>query len=324
MEESSAIGQGQDWHDEAVASVLARLHAYFGKRPQMQCYLVVDPGHRDIANDEAVSQMLEALPRERVQVEHDAFPASQQPYLAALDLDRAADAALLEASVRIAVADRHPMSMAQGLGQRVGGWLASEAPLSDVAGHLSRLVLQYNEEGRPCVLRFYDSRALSLIWPVLSESQQQTLLGPISAWHALDACAQPDAYLGDAGARRDLALDGTQWRQIHRHGLINRALALHAMTAGRQPEPPEIEAALAAAEQAEHHGLSDRDDHVAFIGHALTWHARFYRYPKVLQLLSAMKPGDFYTGAIAALTDADLADIRGGAWYSRSGAASPH
>nr|WP_041490747.1 DUF4123 domain-containing protein [Burkholderia cepacia] len=322
MDNSDAPGMDESREAAAIAAAVGSLRTYFSKRPEMHCYLVVDPSQRDFTNDDEEAERFRELTRAIVEIRHDAFPDTHRPYLVDLDLATPEGAGVLAESVKIAFEDRRPMSMAEGLGQRVGGWLASEASLDAVAEHWGRHVLQYNEDGLPSVLRFYDTRALSLIWPVLSEEQQQALLGPVKVWHALDAGAKPRTYSVSVGSRADLSLTTEQWQQIHRHGLVNRALALYAMKVERQPESSEVAAAVAAAERAEHYGLFDRDDRVAFIENALTLHPQFDLHPKVLQLLGARAPDKFYTAAVGVLTEQDVAEIRDGAWYERLSASS--
>jgi hypothetical protein len=207
--------------------------------------------------------------------------------------------------------------MAEGLGQRVGGWLASHVSLDAVAAHWSRLLLQRDDSGRACVLRFYDSRALALLWTVLSQAQQQALLGPVRGWHVLDAAARPSVHLASPDGRANFMLSAAQWQEIHRHGFVNRALALHARACSRQLEPGEIEVALAAAGRADRYGLIDRDDWVAFIGHALAWHPQFDLHPKVMHLLGRREADDLYTAEIGQLSADDINEIRRGCWFER-------
>jgi hypothetical protein len=213
--------------------------------------------------------------------------------------------------------------MAEGLGQRVGGWLASHASLGEIAAHWSRLVLQRDASERACVLRFYDSRALALLWTVLSQMQRQIMLGPVRAWHVLDASARPSVHLASPDSRANFMLSAAQWHEIHRHGLVNRALALHARACNRQPEPGEVETAVAAAARTERYGLIDQEDRVAFIGHALTWHPQFDLHPKVLQLLGRRAADDFYTAEIGQLSADEIEEIRRGSWYVCQGASVP-
>ena len=215
------------------------------------------------------------------------------------------------------LADRHPDAVARGSGQRVGGWLATSAPAEDVAAHLSGHVLQVNDRGATCALRVYDSRAFALLWPVLTLMQRETLLGPVKVWHAFNAGARLRAYAGLYPPMLEhLALKPDQWAAIRRHGVINRALALHINAVGRQPDPEDVEAAVAAAVRAEHYGLDERDDRLAFIGQALAWHPHFDLHPRVIQALREVSPDRFYTAAASELTTREIDEIRRGDWYA--------
>lgn len=306
--------------DEAarIESLTAALAGWFGRHRDMHCLLAVDPSQRDLIESEADGgEPFASQRRADVVIEHEAFPDAHRPYLLELDLSTRAGADALAHSVSVAIEDRRPESMAEGLGQRVGGWLASSASIDEVAAHWSRLMLQRDESGRACMLRFFDSRALALLWPVLSPAQQQTVLGPARAWHVLDAGARPSVHLASLEPRASFSLSVEQWREVHRHGLVNRALALHARACARQPESGEIETAVSAAARAEQYGLLDREDWIAFIGHALSWHPQFDLHPKVLQLLARRSAEDFYTGEISQLSAAEIDEIRDGAWYQR-------
>jgi len=158
---------------------------------------------------------------------------------------------------------------------------------------------------------------------VLTPMQRQAMLGPARAWHVLDARARPVVHLASAELRANFNLLAEQWHQIHRHGVINRALALHARTCGRQPEAMEIEAAIAAAMRAEEFGLTDREDQLAFIGHALAWHPRFDLHPTVSQLLSLRPTDNFYTSEIGQLTNDQIKEIQRGAWYELLTSSTP-
>lgn len=309
--------------DAQIETLNVALTRWFSQHRNMRCFLAVDPSQRDLSlGDVDDTGPFASLPRAEVAIDHDAFPEAHRPYLLGLDLKTPAGVDALAQSVRIAFEDRRPESMAEGLGQRTGGWLASYASLGEVAVHWSRLVLQRDDSQRTSVLRFYDSRALALLWTILSEEQQQAMLGPVRAWHVLDAGARPIVHLASPDARSNFTLSATQWQEIHRQGLVNRALALHARACGRQPEPGEIVGAVAAAARAERYGLIDRDDQVAFIGHALAWHPQFDLHPKVSQLLDRRAADDFYTAEIGQLSADEINEIRQGAWCERTGASA--
>jgi hypothetical protein len=304
--------------DAQIKLLSATLTEWFSRHKDMRCFLTVDPSQRELtSNDVDVGAPFANLARADVLIHHDAFPEAHCPYLLELDLSTPEGIEALTLSVHVAFEDRRPESMAEGLGQRVGGWLASSASLDEVAGHWSRLVLQRNDTGHACVLRFYDSRALALLWTILSPAQQQAMLGPVRAWHVLDASARPSVHLASSDARTDFMLSAAQWQEIYRHGLVNRALALHAQACGRQPDLNEIKAAVAAATRAERYGLIDRDDWVAFIGHALAWHPQFDLHPGVQLLLARRAADDFYIGEIEQLSANEIDEIRQGSWHQR-------
>lgn len=309
--------------DAQIQSFKATLTGWFSRHKDIRCFLAVDPSQRDLTSDDVDARAPFAnLARADVLIHHDAFPEAHRPYLLELDLSVPEGVEALEQSVRIAFEDRRPESMVEGLGQRVGGWLASSASLDEVTAHWSRLVLQRDDSGRACALRFYDSRALALLWRLLSPTQQQAMLGPVRAWHVLDAGARPSVHLASSDARTNFMLSAIQWQEIQQHGLVNRALALHARACGRQPEPDEIETAVAAAARAKRYGLSDRDDLVMFIGHALAWHPQFDLHPKVQQLLAHRAVDDFYAGEIEQLSAKEIDEIRQGSWHQRLGASA--
>ncbi|VWD29494.1 MULTISPECIES: DUF4123 domain-containing protein [Burkholderia] len=311
-----------DEYRESIDSMASVLRAYFDQQREPRCYLVVDPSQRALPPSDEGAPSFGDQPSTVVAIAHDAFPDDHRPYLIELDLSTSEGMALLLESIRLAFEDRHPDAVAKGLGQRIGGWLASDSTLEQIAEHWSNIVLQVDEQGRKCALRFYDGRALSLMWRILVSGQKQALLGSIKAWHALDACAKPCIYTVQAGLHKELELTDEQWRATRRHGPINRALALHMQATQRQPHPGEVEIAIASAARAELHGLVDRQDTIAFIGHALAWHPYFDRYPSVAQALSQRASDEFYTAAISELGEEEIETIRRGEWYVEPSSAS--
>ncbi|PRH49112.1 DUF4123 domain-containing protein [Burkholderia multivorans] len=311
----------EDETRKSIDSMVSVLRAYFDQHSESRCCLVVDPSQRALPQNEGAPSF-DDQPSVVIEIAHEAFPDDHCPYLIELNLSTPEGVALLIESVRVAFADRQPDAVAKGLGQRIGGWLASNVALEQIAGHWSNNVLQIDDQGRRCALRFYDPRALSLMWPILSDGQKRALLGPVKAWHALDACAKPCVYMSETALCTELDLTDRQWRDIHRHGLINRALALHMLAIQRQPRASEVETAIASATRAEQHGLVDREDKIAFICHALTWHPYFDSHPSVAHALRQRAPDEFYTAAVGELSEDEIEVIRRGRWYDGSASVS--
>lgn len=289
------------------------LRAYFSQHPEVHCILAVDPSQRALRDRPEAGVLFSKQPASTVPIDHDAFSPAQRPYLVELDLSAKQGQILLSESVRIAFEDRDPERVARGHGQRIGAWLASTVSAEVLATYWGRHVLQADDRDRHCVLRFYDARALSLIWPILSPGQQQVLLGPVIAWHALDASAKPRVYTAQKALQNDLALTGEQWQAIHRHGFVNRALGLHMEAVSRQPTPQEVDTAIASAARAEQWLVND-DDKIAFIGHTLSWHPQFDRYPRVNQMLRQLSEDEFFTAILSELTPEEITEIQGGSW----------
>lgn len=301
----------------AIEAAVIALQNYFQRNREMQCLLIVDPQPSDLPEPKG-KHNLDDLPRTVVPIAHEAFPESERPYLLTLNPRLPQFGAWLAESVRVALADRRPDVIARVPGQRIGGWLATPAPVSadEVATHLSRQVLQVDDRGKTCALRFQDSRALALLWPVLTLMQKETLLGPVKTWHAFDAGARLAAYAGlYPKMLDDLSFKPQQWSAIRRHGLVNRALALHIAAIGHQPEPETVDVAVSAAARAEQYGLVERDDKLAFIGHALSWHPHFDAHPRVQEVLRNVSPDEFYVAGMSELSIDEIEAIRGGAWY---------
>ncbi|WP_158941084.1 DUF4123 domain-containing protein [Burkholderia sp. S171] len=298
---------------DATSKIAAQLRSGVESNKAARCLLVVDPSRRALMDRPDIGVFFSRQTPVLIPIQHEAFPLAHRPFLIELDLSDKDGVALLTESIRIAFEDREPDLIARGHGQRIGGWLISEASAEDVAAHLSRNALLTDEHGSACLLRFYDTRALALLWPVLTVSQQKTLLGPSVAWHALNACASQCVYTCNAIPQVSLGLTHEQWKSIRRHSVINKALGRQMHEIERQPRPDEVETAQASAERAEQHGLFDDDDKVAFIRHALSWHPNFDAHASVRRALSQVSTGSFYAAAVSELTSAEIDEIRSGA-----------
>ncbi|KWA25545.1 hypothetical protein WT37_03640 [Burkholderia territorii] len=280
-----------------------------------KCFLVVDPSLRALEDNRAEGALFSQPKRASVPVGHDAFAPEHWPCLIELDLSTATGTALLAESVRAALADRLPESLARGQGQRTGGWLVGADSLQDVVDHWSTSLVQFDNLGRRCLLRFYDARVLALMWPALSPVQRRRLLGPVQTWYALDACAELVTYTAPGRSQSDLEIEDAQWIEFHRHGIINRALALFMNDAGRQPTQQEVQAAVDSAGRAEQYGLRDHEDKIAFVGHSLAWHSSFDAHPAMRSVLEEVSRGAMYGAAVSELDSRVVEEIRRGTWF---------
>ncbi|MBR8319407.1 MULTISPECIES: DUF4123 domain-containing protein [Burkholderia cepacia complex] len=280
-----------------------------------KCLLVVDPSLRALDDNPIEGVLFSQAKRASVPVEHNAVAPEHWPCLIELDLSSATGAALLAESVRVALADRLPESVARGQGQRIGGWLVVTESLQEVVDHWSDSLLQVDDQGRRCLLRFYDARVLALMWPALTATQRRRLLGPVQTWYALDACAELATYAAPGRSQSDLEIEDAQWTEFHRHAVVNRALALFMNDVERQPVQQEVQTAVDSAGRAEQHGLRDREDKIAFVGHALAWHPSFDAHPAMAAVLEKVSGGDLYCAAASELDPRVVEEIRRGTWF---------
>ncbi|QTD93118.1 DUF4123 domain-containing protein [Burkholderia anthina] len=280
-----------------------------------KCLLIVDPSLRALDDNPTEGALFSQAKRTSVPVEHIAVAPEHRPCLIELDLSSATGTALLAESLRAALADRRPESIARGQGQRIGGWLVGSDSLQQVVDHWSDNLLQVDDQGRRCLLRFYDARVLALMWPVLSSAQRRRLLGPVQTWHALDACAELTTYTAPGRSQSALEIEDAQWIEFHRHAIANRALALFMNDVERQPVQQEVQTAVESAGRAELHGLRDREDKIAFVGHALAWHSSFDAHPAMAPVLEKVSRGDLYCAAVSELDPRVVEEIRLGTWF---------
>jgi hypothetical protein len=283
-----------------------------------KCLLVVDPSLRMLEDNPAEGALFSQAKRALVPVAHNAIAPEHWPSLIELDLSSATGTALLAESVRAALEDRLPESVARGQGQRIGGWLVGAQSLQEVVDHWSHSLVQIDDQGRQCLLRFYDARVLALMWPALSPTQRRHLLGPVQTWHALDACAELATYTAPGRSQSGLEIEDTQWIEFHRHGVVNRALALFMNREERQPLQQEVQTAVDSAGRADQHGLRDHEDKIAFVGHALAWHPSFDAHPAMEPVLDKVAQGALYCPAVSELDPRVVEEIRCGTWFKAS------
>jgi hypothetical protein len=291
-----------------IATAEASLLQFSRAHPALRCLLLTDPALRDPQAAWAAIHPAIAHRRRPIDVHESLFPAHHRPCLYALDLGAAADRALLRASLHMVFEDWQPEQALQGLGHRVCGWLWIAADLTDalVAAHFGTQVVQYDlARDRRILLRYFDPRVLDLIWPAFSPAQRISALGPVHAWHFVDR-GQTLGCLTNPGDPalhpvERLVLTTTDWDRVRRIGLINQTLArwqgVHC-----QPVPALLPAAVdEALRQSALYGLGDDLDRIEFAWLAVTRHVRFAEHPAVQPIWAAVRDGEDFIAALAAL-----------------------
>jgi len=193
--------------------------------------------------------------------------------------------------------------------------IAAEGPMGAVAAHLAqRMVLRLPEHDRPMQWRFFDPGTCLQMPRVLGPDGMAWLMGPVTAfmvpWAGQWALVErPDAQ-GIASAALTFKLSAAQRAALSRLGAVNRA----AMAC---PMPPSAQAWVLQGQQldqyivqGQQHGLTRRDDLVAYALHAHTVHPRIHEHPRMRALLTQLhnaQPDDEldYQTLTAAITPED-------------------
>jgi hypothetical protein len=326
---------------EAVLARAETVHrqfaAYAADKPYAQCILMLDPALRDATNEAVFYERLQQFRQsaERgdnfppILWKHPNLTPEHRPYLIGLDLRRFPDAQLFEASLKLALADWTIESLAQAVGHRVCGWLFTEHTVNALAVHLGRLAVQRlphdfpTDAGKRILLRYFDPSVMPALWQLSDASQQRALLGPVAKWIVLDRTGQLQPYQARPPADSEGEPDdhpsqprysATQWLALQNIGPLNQAIVQWQLNAagGLPPPLPQIVAAAHSLARARRYGIHDAQDLKAFASHALTVHADFDKHPRVRQALQRLSQEQFYTAAIADITEQDWQNIRSG------------
>jgi hypothetical protein len=164
--------------------------------------------------------------------------------------------------------------------------LRSYVGASSMALHLRSRLAPHFPQGRRGIFRFPDPVVFEHLAWILDDREWASLLGPVAHWYlpvrkTWYALSNPAETL-----HRGLPFHprADAWPSIMRLG------ATHAVLAGDmkwEAEPaiwgPRANALLARAEQ---HGLTEREDAVAFAIQGLRWHTRLDAHPRIRLLLS--------------------------------------
>lgn len=295
---------------ERVAERSDQLHRELTSS-QEYCWLLLDPVLRPILDDSPLGLLLADRPLVRIPSAGEPDP-SLMPLLFAFDPTRASDHDLIWQSLREAVEELEPETLAQGGGRRICGWLESDADGKTIARHIATQMIQSHGEARRLLLRWYDPAVLWAIWPLLQRSQQATLLGPIASFRILDPAGHW-AKLTPPQLAASQALDLTpdQWLGIECIAALNGVMReFDLMPLSGERVNAMRDNAMAALGRARRLGFVDSQDQRAFAHLALTVHADFDAHPLVAERLAKRAKDDYFSALVDDLSADHWAQIR--------------
>ncbi|MCB4359497.1 DUF4123 domain-containing protein [Quatrionicoccus australiensis] len=278
---------------------------------QGRCWLLLDPVLRPVIDESPLGRLLVDSPLIRVPSAGDPDP-SLMPLLVEFEPAKASDHDLIWQSLREALEELVPATLAQGGGRRICGWLESDVDGKTLARHIAAQMIQPHGEARRRLLRWHDPAVLWAIWPLLKAGQQTTLLGPITSFRLLNPVGQWVRLSPPQPATHQiLDLENEQWRRIESIAALNGVLREFDLMSLSTAEIDNMrDNAMAALGRALYLGFIDSRDQRAFARLALTVHADFDAHPLVAERLAKRVKDDYFTALVDDLSAEHWARIR--------------
>lgn len=298
------------WQD-----IADQLNAHFESTSQRRCLLWVDPAQADPLKGNEIVERL----RVRVPIRHPRFELDRAPYVVQLDLSRRSEEDLFRSSVELAWLSWSTLHLGTMQGQAVCGWVSTGASPKTVARHWAKNCHLHWYQRQHRLLRFQDPGVREWLWPALSATQQQALLGPVVEIVSINRTQQVTHHGRAASAKRSLSsidealdpfpalqIEPDQWEEIDDYAALHAAwLAWQRLTALNEANVLSIgweRPILRALAHASRLGISDAIDRELFALHALQFGPDFYRSPKLDDVWRKTQLGEFYGSAVESLT----------------------
>jgi len=172
--------------------------------------------------------------------------------------------------------------------------IAAEGPMGAVAAHLAqRMVLRLPEQDRPLQWRFFDPGTCLQMPRVLGSEGMDWLMGPVTAfmvpWAGEWTMIERPRAEGRASAMHTFKLSATHVAALSRLGAVNRAAMAGPMPESAQAWVWQSQQLDHHMVQAQQHGLTQRDDLIAYALKAHHVHARIHEHPRMRALLTQLQ-----------------------------------
>ncbi|MCE3027507.1 DUF4123 domain-containing protein [Salinicola sp. DM10] len=191
------------------------------------------------------------------------------------------------------------------------GWVVSNHPISTLARHLERQLVQVTPEGKRSLLRFFAPRVLERLVELLDSRQLSRLLGPIDHWFYFDSRHRLRQLSPHTETRHigRVQLTQEQWRLLRRMPSINTYLRAWHHMVGDDRAPPsllDVDRLISAAQEL---GIEREKDILIFVLHGLLFTVDFYQHPEIRQRLARIRPNLSYEELTNDMEDDDWARI---------------
>lgn len=283
-----------------------------------RCLLWVNPAQRDPFDEDNLVQVRKV----QVPILHPRFDPKFAPYLVALDLESDEDSKIFEASIQLAWEAWTTENLRAFRGQPIAGWIVTDKTPEMLARHWGAYTHLHFQNGLSKLLRFHDPSVREWLWPTLSPTQQQQLLGPAveliafnrqqELMHHRASAAKNSTLSNGAGVDETLVMKLTltpaQWNQVDEYATVHGAwLAWHdqqAASGGTSVLPVDWQSdVFGALVQATKYGISDPQDRELFATHTLQLGPCFHLQEKFQTVWDQTRAGHFYGGVLEELSD---------------------
>ena len=290
------------------------LHAHVQQAAQGHCLVWVNPAQTDVFADNASAQ----AQRMHVPIVHPRFDVQFAPYLVALDLSASADCDVLQQSVQTAYEAWDMPSLQACAGQAIGGWIICNSSPQKLASYWASQIHLHTVGGLTKLLRFHDPSVREWLWPALTAQQQTQLLGPAQALIGINRQQRvmvhtPPSPLEPANHAK-LQLISQQWADVEDYAAVHAAWLAQA---GLEPAqwrhqlPVNWQLSIfKALQKATQHGVTDEHDRALFAQHALQLGPDFHSHSILKNVWLKTREGNFYGGAIEAVTGQPAAQLQ--------------
>lgn len=171
--------------------------------------------------------------------------------------------------------------------------LASDQPANKVAAHLARrIAINVAGLSQPMQWRFFDPGTFLQLPHLLGDTGLAWLLGPINAvcvpWAGEWTLIEQPAKTAQTASSR-FRLEQSHLAALTRVGVTNRVLMQSEPAADVSTWIRHSRQLDACVVQGQAHGLTKRDDLVAYALHALQWHPRIHQHQRLQAALRQLR-----------------------------------
>lgn len=269
------------------------------KDERLQAYILIDPALREPIEPDLL--LREECAEVRIPIRWQGLQPHQYPRLVVW---RPQAVGVLRSSLEAAVREQESPDLEAAEGIAIGGWLLSSSTATEVASHLATVMSALQPGVGARYLRWADRRMQEWMWPLLTASQRQSLLGPIQSWLSIDRRAAWVEYEpGQLTEKLALRLDSGQW-----HHAMQCEVGQHLMRGWARFSNPlpvgYLAAAAGAVKSIQSLGVTGIQDVVLLGAYVLQVHPRLCTHPKVRELvLQSQTKGAGLASALARIPD---------------------